>query len=94
MEGMLEQMISSFSPHIFIDKVFLSFPYFQGSEKHDIPVPEELFSLLWMKVLNDINQAKAQYFKQVDFSLFSLIVITLTFNYYVWLFGYHPRMMA
>lgn len=79
-----KKLFPPFSPHIFIDTVFLSFPYFQGSEKvRDIPVPEELVFTVDEKVLNDINQAKAQYFKQVDFSLFSLIVNTLSFNYSV-----------
>uniref|UniRef100_A0AAA9SDI4 Peroxisomal carnitine O-octanoyltransferase n=1 Tax=Bos taurus TaxID=9913 RepID=A0AAA9SDI4_BOVIN len=39
----------------------------KGSEKvRDIPVPEELVFTVDEKVLNDINQAKAQYFKQVS----------------------------
>lgn len=64
--------IPPFSPHIFIDIMFLSLPYFQGSENvRDIPLPEELIFTVDEKVLDDINQAKAQYLKQVDFSLFS-----------------------
>lgn len=71
MEGMLEQIFHHFSPHIFIDMVFWSISYFQGSEKvRDIPLPEELVFTVDEKILNDISQAKAQYLKQVDFLLF------------------------
>ncbi|EPY75345.1 hypothetical protein CB1_001687002 [Camelus ferus] len=39
----------------------------QGSEKvRDIPLPEELVFTVDEKVLNDINQAKAQYLKQAS----------------------------
>lgn len=69
---MLEQIFHSFSPHIFIDMIFLILLYFQGSEKvRDIPLPEELVFTVDEKILNDITQAKAHFLKQVDFSLFS-----------------------
>lgn len=76
MEGMLEQIFYPFSPSSFIDIIFLILPYFQGSEKaRAIPLPEELVFTVDEKVLNDISKAKAQFLKQVDFSLFSQIVM-------------------
>ena len=76
MEGMLEQVFYPFAPHIFIDTIFSILPYFQCSEKaRAIPLPEELVFTVDEKVLNDISQAKAQFLKQVDFSLFCQIVM-------------------
>lgn len=75
-EGMLQQIFHPFSPNIFIDMIFLILPYFQGSEKvRDLPLPEELIFTVDEKILNDISHAKAQYFKQVDFSFFSSIIM-------------------
>ncbi|XP_007170354.2 peroxisomal carnitine O-octanoyltransferase isoform X1 [Balaenoptera acutorostrata] len=48
-------------------KIFESEGKWTGSDKvQDIPLPEELVFTVDEKVLNDINQAKAQYFKQAS----------------------------
>ncbi|XP_032499406.1 peroxisomal carnitine O-octanoyltransferase isoform X1 [Phocoena sinus] len=48
-------------------KIFESEGRWTGSDKvRDIPLPEELVFTVDEKVLNDINQAKAQYFKQAS----------------------------
>lgn len=53
---------------VFLFNILKFFPCFQGSEKvRDISLPEELVFTVDDKILNDINQAKAQFLKQVDF---------------------------
>lgn len=67
MEGMLEKIFHPFFLIVFY-WTFLSLPYFQGSEKvRNISLPEELVFTVDDKILNNINQAEAQYLKQVDF---------------------------
>ncbi|KAK2096351.1 hypothetical protein P7K49_025385, partial [Saguinus oedipus] len=49
------------------EKVFQNEGRWKGSEKvRDIPLPEELVFTVDEKVLNDINQAKAQYLREAS----------------------------
>lgn len=84
---MLQQIFHPFSPNIFIAMIFLILPYFQGSEKvRDLPLPEELIFTVDEKILNDISRAKAQYFKQVDFSFFfSIVMLSFLITLYKYL---------
>ncbi|XP_034523172.1 peroxisomal carnitine O-octanoyltransferase isoform X1 [Ailuropoda melanoleuca] len=73
LDGMVMVNIS----HYVNEKIFENEGKWKGSEKvRDIPLPEELVFTVDDKILNDINQAKAQYLKQAS----DLQVVAYTFT--------------
>nr|XP_058153062.1 peroxisomal carnitine O-octanoyltransferase isoform X2 [Dasypus novemcinctus] len=70
-------MIMVYITHYVDEKIFENEGKWKGSEKvRAIPLPEELVFTVDEKVLNDISQAKAQFFKQVS----DLEIVTYAFT--------------